>query len=86
MSEPAMCDAICVAVVRALRAERLRQGLSMERLAEKANLSKGMISLVERDLRNPTLDTILRISRALRLELGAVIRGATAEAERGSRK
>lgn len=46
----------------------------MERLAAKAGLSKGMVSLVERELRNPTLDTVLRISRALEVDVGALIR------------
>ena len=46
----------------------------MERLAEKAGLSKGMVSLVERGLRNPTLDTFVRLARALDLDPGGVIK------------
>src|ERR1700722_4316238 len=42
-------------VVHALRDERLRQNLSMNRLAERSGLHVSMISLVERELRNPTL-------------------------------
>ena len=86
MSEAATCEAICLAVVHALRAERLRRGLSMDRLAAKAGLSKGMISLVERDLRNPTLDTVLRISRALEVDLGRVIRAATDQVAQSKRR
>lgn len=56
--------------------ERKRQGLSMERLAEQAGLSTSMISLIERDLRNPTLDTLLRITDVLHLDLGTVIQDA----------
>ena len=48
----------------------------MERLAVKAGLSKGMVSLVERDLRNPTLDTFLRLTRALKLDPSVVLRKA----------
>ena len=68
-----------MAIVRALRAERERQHLSMERLAEKAGLSQGMISLVERDLRNPTIETLLRISEALDLNLGRIVLRAIAQ-------
>ncbi len=67
-------------VAHLLRDERRRQGLSMERLAEKAGLSTSMISLLERDLRNPTLDTLLRIAEVLRVDLADVIRQATGEA------
>ncbi len=74
-------EAVCFGVVKALRAERLRQKLSMERLAEHAGLSQGMISLVERDLRNPTLDTLLRIADVLKVDLGAVLQQAAAEAK-----
>ena len=56
--------------------ERKKQGLSMERLAEQAGLSTSMISLMERDLRNPTLDTLLRITDVLDMDLGTVIQAA----------
>lgn len=45
----------------------------MTRLAEKAGLSQSMISLVERDLRNPTLDTLLRVTEVLEIELSDVL-------------
>ena len=82
MSESETREAICCGIARILREERERQGLSMTRLAEKAGLSKGMISLVEHDLRNPTIDTLLRISRVLKVDLGHVIQDATVKATR----
>jgi transcriptional regulator with XRE-family HTH domain len=69
-------------VVRLIRKERERQGISMNVLSERAGLSQAMISLVERDLRNPTLDTLLRIANALDLDLGKVISKATLAAGR----
>jgi len=45
----------------------------MTRLAEQAGLSQSMISLVERDLRNPTLDTLLRVTEVLEIELSDVL-------------
>jgi len=58
----------------------------MERLAEKAGISKGMVSLVERELRNPTLDTVLRLARALKLDPGGVIKRVSGEAVSGERR
>lgn len=60
----------------ALRAERLRQGLSMNRIAEAAGLSQQMVSYVERGMRSPTLDTVLRMADALEFDLADAIRGA----------
>ncbi|MFN3407407.1 MAG: helix-turn-helix domain-containing protein [Limisphaerales bacterium] len=77
MREDALREKICSRVVKLLRSERERQGISMNELAQKAGLSQAMISLMERDLRNPTLDTLLRISRALNVELGMLITSAT---------
>jgi len=39
-----------------------------------------MISLVERDLRNPTLDTLLRIADVLEVDLSNVLIQASKEA------
>ena len=49
----------------------------MNALAQRSGLSLTMISFVERHLRNPTLDTLLRISRALEVDLGVIIKQAT---------
>lgn len=54
----------------------------MTRLAEDAGLSQGMISLFERGLRNPSLDTLLRLCDALGLSLSKVL----AQAERSAAK
>ena len=67
---------IAANVARILKEERERQGVSMTRLAVKCGLSQQMISFVERQLRNPTLDTLLRITGALDLSLSEVIRRA----------
>ena len=45
----------------------------MNAVAERSGLSQSMISLVERDLRNPTLDTLLRIADVLEIDLGKII-------------
>lgn len=70
-------------VVDTLRAERIRQELSMNALAEKAGLHVSMISLLERHLRKPTLDVFLRIAGALNVDLWRVLKSATEKAKCG---
>jgi transcriptional regulator with XRE-family HTH domain len=65
--------AICSEVAKLLKAQRERHQLSMTALAAKAGLSQQMISYVERGTRNPTLDTLLRITQALDIPLGPII-------------
>lgn len=82
MSKSQLREVVAANVAHILRDERRRRGVSMNQLAQRSGLSQGMISLVERDLRNPTLDTLLRISDALELDLAAVIRRASKSARR----
>ena len=70
-------------VVAALRAERLKQNLSMNVLAQKAGLHVSMVSLIERELRKPTLDVFLRIAEALGVDLWKILKSATGKAKRG---
>jgi transcriptional regulator with XRE-family HTH domain len=65
--------AICSEVAKVLKAQRERRQLSMTALAAKAGLSQQMISYVERGTRNPTLETLLRITQALDIPLGPII-------------
>jgi len=44
---------------------RLAQQLTQEELANRADLTKGFISLLERDLQSPSLDTLQNILNAL---------------------
>jgi transcriptional regulator with XRE-family HTH domain len=68
---------VALEVARLLRDERVRQGISMDRLARKSGLSQPMISYVERGMRNPTLDTLLRIAIALDVDLPKLIKRAS---------
>ena len=51
----------------------------MTRVAEGAALSRQMVSYVERGMRIPTLDTLVRIARVLEIDLGAIITAAMDE-------
>lgn len=48
----------------------------MSRVAERAGLTQQMVSYVERGMRNPTLETVLRMSAAIELDIVAVMREA----------
>jgi transcriptional regulator with XRE-family HTH domain len=50
-----------------LRHHRVRAGLSQEALADRCNLHRTEISLLERCKRSPRLETIVILSRGLQL-------------------
>ena len=75
-------EAITSNVIKALRLARQRKGLSMTVVAERAGLHVSMISLVERELRKPTLDTLLRIAEALEVNLANILKKAIEDAHR----
>ncbi len=56
-----------------VRRRRTEAGLTQEALAERAGLHATYIGMVERGIRNPTLDVALRISRALKADLSVLI-------------
>ncbi len=51
---------------------RKQQQLSQEYLGELANLTKNYIGLLERGRRNPTLQTLAQIAKALNVPLEAL--------------
>jgi len=76
VSAPKTREAICSEVARLLREERVKRGLSLNSLAKKSGLSRQMVSYVEQEMRNPSLDTLLRISEVLKIELDEILRRA----------
>ncbi len=69
-------DAVGASVAHFLREQREALGLSMNEVAARAGLSHTMISRVERELRKPTLDTLLRIAGAMEVDLWPIIKKA----------
>lgn len=49
----------------AMRDLRVQQGMTIEELAEAAGLSTGLISKIERDLGNPSINSLRKIAKAL---------------------
>jgi transcriptional regulator with XRE-family HTH domain len=86
VSKDSLREAIVSNVVRLLREEREQRGLSMNVVAQRCGLSHSIVSLVERDLRNPTLDTLLRMAEAIGIDLGEVIMRARQRAARQHKK
>jgi transcriptional regulator with XRE-family HTH domain len=66
----------CSQVALLIRQERLRQNLSMSALAERAGLSQQSVSYIEREMRIPNLETLLRIAKVLKIDLGDLIKQA----------
>lgn len=76
MSKDIIRDEICAEVVRLLMDERKRRRMSGNSLAEKAGLSQSLISTLETNPWNPTLDTLLRIGEVLEVDVGEMIMAA----------
>ena len=53
-----------------IRAMRRAQNMTLKDLAQAASLSVGFLSLVERGQKQPSLDALQRISKALSVEIG----------------
>ena len=60
-------------VIEMLKAERLRQSLSHERLSQKANIHRTSIGHIEAHQMVPTLTMCLKISRALQIDFDVLL-------------
>jgi len=69
-------QAVCSRVAKILRKEREKRGFSMNAVAERAGLSQQMVSYVEREMRNPTLETLLRMAAAIEVDFSKVMHQA----------
>ena len=70
-------EAIRKEIIRLLQEERKRQKLSNYAVAQRSGVSESMLSLVERGLRNPTMELMLRIADGVGADLPALIKKAT---------
>jgi len=73
VSKDAIRKQVCAEIVRLLVEERKRRRVSGNSLAEQAGLSQSLISTLETNPWNPTIDTLLRIADALKVDLGEII-------------
>lgn len=65
-----------------IQQERLRQKLSLNEVATRSGLSHTMVMRVEKRERLPTIDTLLRITDAMGIELSPLIDKAVKTARR----
>jgi transcriptional regulator with XRE-family HTH domain len=57
------------ALIKTLQSERKARGLSHEKLAELASISRQAIGKIENGERNPTIQTVYRIAKAMDMTL-----------------
>ncbi len=69
----------------AVRKQRLKSGLTQEALAERAGLHPTYVSMVERGVRNATLEVAAKLAQGLGLSLLELISETTGAAKRGRR-
>ena len=74
--------AICNEIIALLREERKRRGISKYALAELSGLSEQMIGYVERGMRSPSLETVVRIAAGLDTDLSEIIKRAHKKASK----
>ena len=66
----------------AVRNRRMASGMSQEKLAERAGLHPTYVGMIERGVRNATLDVSARLAKALKVALPKLIEEA--QQKRGS--
>lgn len=76
MSRDKLRQAISSELARILREERVKRGLSLNVLSERSGLSRQMVSYIEQEERNPSVDTLLRIADVFETPLDVIIRRA----------
>ena len=63
-----------VAFGRVLRAKRKEVGLSQEALALEAGIDRNFVSLMERGLNQPSLSTVFKLAKALKVEPASLLK------------
>lgn len=58
-----------------IRAKRMKAEFSQEKLAEKADLSTVFISRVERGKESPSMDSLVKIAKALKMQVRDLVKG-----------
>ena len=73
MSDDKLRKNILSELAQLLRAERLRQRISLNELSARAGLNRQTVSFVESEERTPTIDTLLRLTAELGIDLEDLI-------------
>jgi len=78
-------QAICVKALSLLKAERERRKLSKYFVAQESGLSPQMVGYVERGIRNPTLETVLRMAEVMGVEFEQILKQARKEVSKSAK-
>ncbi len=76
MSKTGHYQAVSVEIIRLLREERKLRKLSNYAVSQSSGVSESMLSLVDRGLRNPSMELVLRIADGIGVDLPDLIRKA----------
>jgi transcriptional regulator with XRE-family HTH domain len=69
---------VAAAFGKVLRSAREAAGLSQEAIAAEAGLDRTYVSMLERGVRQPTLETLFRLAKAVQLTPSALVSRTTA--------
>lgn len=69
-----------------IRKAREAAGLTQEKLAFEAELHRTYVSILERNLKSPTLDVLFRIAEAVRVPASTLVLRAEKEQAKGKRQ
>ncbi|HEX3798725.1 MAG TPA: helix-turn-helix transcriptional regulator [Verrucomicrobiae bacterium] len=69
----------CEKIIQLLKKERERRGLSKYFVAQRSGLSQQAIGYMEKGSRIPSLETVLRVAKAMDADLAAIIKQAQKE-------
>jgi transcriptional regulator with XRE-family HTH domain len=75
-------QAVSAEIIRLLREERKQRGLSNYAISQSSGVSESMLSLVDRGLRNPSMELMLRIADGVGADLPTLIKKAQATVSR----
>lgn len=70
---------VAIAFGRVLRECRERADMSQETLAAEADLARGYVGMLERGVRQPTLETVIRLANALNVSASTLVTRTIAE-------
>jgi len=76
----------CVEFVKILRKEREQRGLSIYAIAARSGLSQQSVSYIERGMRLPSFETILRIADAVEIDFADVLKRARKATAKAAKK
>jgi transcriptional regulator with XRE-family HTH domain len=69
----------CERIILLLKEERERRGLSKYAVAQDSGLSQPSIGYIEKGRRIPSLETVLRLARAINVDFAEIIKQAQKE-------